>query len=138
MRWKGEKKGIVWFGRELCIFLNVHPKQFVMTTNSKVKHTEKEMIHNSCEEDIDAVATRGNVCGGKKENKWTAVDNDGIASERRIGWLEYKKIVNDNNCWVSTQTAYLPKLEKEAKKLAATQKGRSKGEEECLSVIDLK
>jgi hypothetical protein len=31
----------------------------------------------------------------------------------------------------------LPKLEKEAKKLAATQKG-SKEEEECLSVIDLK
>lgn len=49
----------------------------------------------------------------------------------------YKK-VNDNNCRVSTQTTYLPKLEKEAKKLAATQKGRSKEEEEGLSVIDLK
>ena len=33
-----------------------------MTTNSKVKHTEKEMIRNSCGEDIDAVATRGNMC----------------------------------------------------------------------------
>jgi len=35
-----------------------------------VKHTEKkEMIHNSCEEDIDAVATRGEyVCvEGRKE-----------------------------------------------------------------------
>jgi len=32
-----------------------------MTTNSKVKH-RKRMIHNSCEEDIDAVATRGNMC----------------------------------------------------------------------------
>jgi len=33
--------------------------------------TEKEMIHNSCEEDIDAVATRGNMCveGRKKINE---------------------------------------------------------------------
>jgi hypothetical protein len=57
----------------------------VITTDSKVKHTEKELIHNSCEEDIDAVATSGkrNMCAeGRKKINEQYVDNDGIASER--------------------------------------------------------
>ena len=47
------------------------PSQTTCYDNKFKSETEKEMIHNSCEEAIDAVATRGNMCveGKKKINE---------------------------------------------------------------------
>jgi len=70
MRWKGGKRYcVIWSG---VVHISECPSQTSRYNNkfkSETHRKKKEMIHNSCEEDIDAVATRGEyVCvEGRKE-----------------------------------------------------------------------